>query len=41
MTANVLPIPEQAYVYVIGADDGPQKIGVHEKRLGLTPAGQC
>lgn len=28
MTAAVLPLPAQAYVYVIGADDGPQKIGV-------------
>jgi hypothetical protein len=28
MTAAVLPLPAQAYVYVIGAEDGPQKIGV-------------
>lgn len=28
MTGAVSPLPAQAYVYVIGAEDGPQKIGV-------------
>jgi hypothetical protein len=28
MTAAVLPLPAQAYVYVIGSEDGPQKIGI-------------
>lgn len=28
MTASILPLPAQAYVYVIGTEDGPQKIGI-------------
>lgn len=28
MTAAAIPLPAEAYVYVIGADDGPQKIGI-------------
>lgn len=26
-TAEVAPLPEQAYIYIIGPSDGPQKIG--------------
>lgn len=42
MTANVLPLPAQAYVYVIGAEDGPQKIGIAsdpENRLTIFQTG--
>jgi hypothetical protein len=36
MSAELLPFPDEMFVYVIGASDGPQKIG-----MSRNPASRC